>query len=186
METYGFEWTETGWLNVDNGTIPKTWDAQPLEVAVANGKNFDRVYTYVIYESIKSLYRLNTDNNEQFYVGNNEDKKMLMPKHENAVVIAIGYKAETPSLAIQEFETGSTPKMSISLSPSNAEKVKATISKYEKYSTENRISEDLKYMTEFYKIQQKQKAKEEEYIFMTRLLNYVEPCCSLTAPYMVM
>jgi hypothetical protein len=179
METYGFEWTETGWLNVDNGTVPKTWDVQPLEVAVSNGKNFDRVYTYVIYESIKSLYRLNTDNNEQFYVGNNEDKKMIMPKHENAVIIAIGYKGEVPSLAVQEFETGSKSKISVNLSLSNAEKVKAAIRKYEKYSTENRISEDLKYMAIFYQAQQKQKAIEEENNLMSWLLNYVEPCCVL-------
>jgi hypothetical protein len=178
METYGFEWTETGWLNVDNGTIPKTWDVQPLEVAVSNGKNFDRVYTYVIYESIKSLYRLNSYNNEQFYVGNNDDKKMIMPKHENAVVITIGYKGEVPSLAVQEFETGTTPKMSVSLSLSSAEKVKEAINRYEKYSKENQISEDLIYMAIFYQAQQKQKAIEKENNLMSWLLNYVEPCCA--------
>ena len=180
METYGFEWTNTGWINVDIGTIPKTWDEQPLEIAVNNGKNFDRIYTYVIYESIKSLYRLNTDDNEQFYVGNNQDKKMLMPKKEKAIVIAIGYKSEIPFLAIQEFETGSKSKMSVSLSSSNSEKVKEAISQYEKYSTENKISEDLKYMAVFYKEKQRQKVAEEEYILMVRLLNYVEPCCAVT------
>ena len=70
METYGFNWTETGWINIDNGTLPKDWDEQPLEIIVNNGKQFDRVYTYVIYTSIKSLYRLNTRDNERFYVGN--------------------------------------------------------------------------------------------------------------------
>lgn len=185
METYGFEWTNTGWINVDIGTVPKTWDEQPLEVAVNNGKSFDRVYTYVIYESIKSLYRLNTDDNEQFYVGNNQDKMMLMPKKERAIVIAIGYKSDMPSLAIQEFETGSKPKITVNLSSSDSEKVKQAINQYEKYSTENKISEDLKYMAAFYKDQQRQKVQEEEYTLMVRLLNFVEPCCAVTYEWML-
>ena len=186
METYGFEWTNTGWINVDNGTLPKTWGEQPLQVTVNNGKSFDRVYTYVIYESIKSLYRLDTDDNEQFYVGNNQDKMMLMPKKERAIVIAIGYKSDMPSLAIQEFETGSKPKITVNLSSSDSEKVKQAINQYEKYSTENKISEDLKYMAAFYKDQQSRKVSEEEYILMVRLLNYVEPCCAVTYEWMLM
>jgi hypothetical protein len=48
METYGFNWSETGWINVDRGVTPKEWFAQPLEITVTNGKQFDRVYTYVV------------------------------------------------------------------------------------------------------------------------------------------
>ena len=185
METYGFEWTNTGWINVDNGILPKTWGEQPLEVTINNGKSFDRVYTYVIYESIKSLYRLNTDDNEQFHVGNNEDKMMLMPKKEKAIVIAIGYNAEIPFLTIQEFETGSEPKITLSLSNSSTEKVREAINNYEKYSTENKISEDLKYMEAFYREQQRQKVQQEEYILMMHLLNFVEPCCAVTYEWML-
>jgi hypothetical protein len=75
METYGFNWSETGWINIDNGTLPKDWNEQPLEITVSNGKQFDRVYTYIVYTSIKSLYRLNTNDNIQFYVGNDEKNK---------------------------------------------------------------------------------------------------------------
>jgi hypothetical protein len=80
METYGFKLTETGWSNIDKGTLTKDWYSESLEINIENGKQFDRVYTYVVYTSIKSLYRLNTSDNENFYVGNEEDKKMLMPK----------------------------------------------------------------------------------------------------------
>jgi hypothetical protein len=177
METYGFEWTKTGWINIDNGTIPKTWGEQPLEVTITNGKQFDRVYTYVIYASIKSLYRLNSDNNELFYVGNNEDKSMLMPKKELGIIVSIGYKNETPWLGIKEFETGSEPKMSLNLSVSTANDVKRAIAKYEKYKTENRISEDLKYMAEFFKMEQKNKIQQSENTFLKELLFCIEPCC---------
>jgi hypothetical protein len=180
METYGFEWSKTGWINVDNGTLPKTWDEQPLEVVISNGKKFDRAYTYIIYESIKSLFRLNTDDNELFYVGNNEDKRMIMPKQAKAIIISIGYKDEKPSLVIQEFQTGSKAKMTISLNASTLEKVEKTIGQYS-YSKENQIGEDLKYMAAFYKAEKKRKAYQGELDFLYRLLRFVEPCCFIAA-----
>jgi hypothetical protein len=180
METYGFEWSKTGWINVDNGTLPKTWDEQPLEVVVSNGKKFDRAYTYIIYESIKSLYRLNTDDNELFYVGNNEDKRMIMPKQAQAILISIGYKDEVPSLAIQEFQTGSKSKMTLSLNVSTLEKVEKAIGQYS-YSKENQIGEDLKYMAAFYKAEKKRKANQGELDFLYGLLYFIEPCCFIAA-----
>jgi len=70
METYGFKLTQTGWINIDNGSEPKSWTNQKLEVNINNAKQFDKVYTYVVYPSINSLFRLNTTDNEHFYVGN--------------------------------------------------------------------------------------------------------------------
>ncbi len=177
METYGFDWTETGWINVDNGTIPKDWGPQPLEIKVENGKQFDRVYTYVVYTSIKSLYRLNTSDNVEFYVGNDEEKQMLMPKKKLAVGIAIGYKGENVSFAIKEFETGSEPKFNLKLSSSSLDKVKEAIRPYEKYSKENRISKDLEFMAIFYKEEQRQKELQKESEFIMGLWRIAYPCC---------
>jgi len=181
METYGFNWTETGWINVDNGTLPKDWGKEPLEITIDNGKQFDRVYTYVIYTSIKSLCRLNTTDNEQFYAGSELDKEMLMPKQKPGVAVAIGYKGEVLSLAIKEFKTGSEPKFSLNLLPSTLHKVKEAISPYEKYAIENKISKDLEFMAKFYKEELLRKffLKDSELIF--RLWNVAFPCCEI--PY---
>ena len=179
METYGFNWTKTGWINIDNGTLPKEWYKQPLEITIANGKQFDRVYTYVVYTSIKSLYRLNTTDNEQFYVGNTENKQMLMPKKKLGVAIAIGYKDEVPSLSVKEFETGSEPKFSLTLSPSSIDKVKEAIRSYEKYAKENKISKDLEFMAKFYKEEQRQKELKKESEFILGLWNIAFPCCAV-------
>jgi hypothetical protein len=181
MEKYGFEWTKTGWINIDNGDLPKTWDEQPLEVRVTNGLQLDRVYTYVVYASIKSLYRLNAYNNEHFYVGNQQDREMLMPKKAQGFIIGIGYKmgnkGEIPWLATKEFVTGSEPKMTLELKISTAKDVKLAIAQFEKYKKENRISEDLKYMEKLYKNQQKNKINEREYWLLRDLLLCIEPCC---------
>ena len=107
METYGFEWSETGWVNIDRGTIAKDWKPQRLEMIVQNGMNYDRVHTYVVYTSIKSLYRLNSSDKELFFVGNNEQKEMLMPKKSLAIAVSIAYKNDIPYLALKEFETDS-------------------------------------------------------------------------------
>lgn len=176
METYGFNWSETGWINIDNGTLPKDWNEQPLEITVSNGKQFDRVYTYIVYTSIKSLYRLNTNDNIQFYVGNDEKKQMLMPKKEIGVAIAIGYKDEKPSLSVKEFETGSEPKFSLSLSPSSLDKVKEAIRPYEKNTKENMISIDLAFMAKFYKEEMRQKELKKENEFIMQLWDIAFPC----------
>ncbi|UPT66837.1 MAG: hypothetical protein M0D57_20795 [Sphingobacteriales bacterium JAD_PAG50586_3] len=55
METYGFIATETGWINIDNGTIEKDWAPQTMELFVEGGKGYERTYGYVIFTSIKSL-----------------------------------------------------------------------------------------------------------------------------------
>jgi hypothetical protein len=174
METYGFEWTETGWVNIDNGTLPKDWYSRPLEILVENGKQFDRVYTYVVYTSIKSLYRLNTTDNEQFYAGSDNDRQMIMPRQRQGVAIAIGYKNEVPSLAIREFETGSESAFTLKLSPSTLDKVRDAVKSYEEYAPENQILTDLEYMKIFYE-QEQQQIQERKFIL--RLMQIAFPCC---------
>jgi hypothetical protein len=173
METYGFEWTETGWVNIDNGTLPKDWYNRPLEISLENGKQFDRVYTYVIYTSIKSLCRLNTTDNEQFYAGSDNDRQMIMPREKLGVAIAIGYKNEVPSLAVREFETGSESAFMLKLSPSTPDKVRDAVSSYEAYASENQVMKDLEYMKFFYE-QGKQQMQERK--FMEQLNQIAFPC----------
>lgn len=67
---------------------------------------------------------------------------MLMPKKKLGVAIAIGYKDEVPSLSVKEFETGSEPKFSLTLSPSSLNKVKEAIRTYEKYAKEFHFQTD--------------------------------------------
>lgn len=112
-----------------------------------------------------------------FYVGNQQDREMLMPKKEQGFIVGIGYKGEIPWLGIKEFETGSAPKMTLDLTISTTKDVKLAIAQFEKYKKENRISEDLKYMEKLYKNQQKNKINESEYWLLRDLLVCIEPCC---------
>lgn len=183
METYGFEWSETGWINIDIGTIPKDWGPQRLEMIVQGGKNYDRVHTYVVYTSIKSLYRLNSSDNELFYVGNDQQKEMLMPKKRLAVGISIAYKDETPFLALKEFETGSEPKLTLTLEQSTTQKIADAIKPYDNYEQENRIDKDLEYMALFAQEKKRQEKLKSESQFIGRLWRRAYPCCKTEADY---
>lgn len=179
MEVYGFNWTETGWVNIDKGELPKNWEPKETKgIFIENGKEYDRVYTYIIFTSIKSLYRLNSTDNFEFYVGNEEDKTMLMPKQGTGILISIGYKGDSPSISKKEFELGLPINYHLTLVPSDLNKIKKEISQYEKYSNENKISNDLQFMAKFYKEEQRQKELEKESEFIFNLYNVAFPCCN--------
>ena len=103
---------------------------------------------------------------------------MLMPKFGTSILISIGYKGESPSLAIKEIELGSPLKFNLILTQTSMKKVKEAISPYEKYEKENRIMKDLEFMAKFYKEEQRQKELKKESEFLLRLWNIAFPCCA--------
>lgn len=52
--------TETGWINIDKEVESKDWGYQKFEILVEGGKAYERIHAYVVYTTIKSLYKLNT------------------------------------------------------------------------------------------------------------------------------
>lgn len=176
MNRYGFNYADTGWVNIDRGIIPKDFGMTGLQVTIQNGDQYDHVYTYVVYTGIKSIYRLNTDDTKLFYVGNNEEKKMLMPDAMLSTVIVIAYKDEQSFLATREFTTGIDEQFSLALQSVTKEQIKVTISSYDKYAKENQIGEDMKYMDQFYVEKQRQKVLLKESEFIGRLWSVAHPC----------
>ncbi len=178
METYGFTWNKTGWINIDIGIEVKSWGPKSTEgIFVKNGKEFDRVYSYIIFSSLKSLYRLNSTDNVEFYVGNEQEKQMLMPKNGKAILISIGYKGEVPAIAIQEFELSQMLKANLILEATNMDKVREVIRKYESLNNENDINKDLEFMLKLFKENKRQKELKKESEFLNRLWNIAFPCC---------
>lgn len=177
METYGFNWTDTGWVNVDVGVSPKGWGERKSEqILVTNGKEFDRVYTYLMFTTIKSIYRLNTTDNVQFYPGNATERQMLMPKSGKAVLVCVAYKGAQPYFDLRKFELADAFNYSLTPAPSNIQTIRGALNRYGKYDKENRISEDLKYMDELHKIEERRKARQKENEFRQRLYRLAFPC----------
>ncbi len=179
METYGFEWTKTGWANVDRGTIPKQWGRKSLEVHVVDGKSYDRVYTYVMYKNIQSLYRLNTTDYELFHVGNATERSMLMPNNKQAVLVSIGYGKEKPFVAIQEFNTSET-SITLSLEASSPKALKERIKLYNKWGSANSITKDLLFQKLRFKEKNRQMKLWMELVFLVKVFNVVHENCPVT------
>lgn len=177
METYGFEWTETGWINIDKGIIPKTWGPQRLEVMVHQASTFDRIYSYILYSTIKSLYRLNTDNNEKFYVGNGDEKEMLMPKRKEAFAVTIAYKKEQPFISVKAFETGTNRQLDITLEASTLGKIRDTLKLFDLATYENNISTDLGFMEQFFIERKRQSGLIKDAAFIRSLWQIAFSCC---------
>ncbi len=173
MSSYGFKWSDNGWIHTDEGITPKTWGPQQLEILVEEGPNFDRAHTYVVYSSIKSLYRLNTSDQRVFYVGNADERLMNMPKEQRAIAIAVGYKKEVPYLAFEEFTTG-TKQLNLNPKQTTEEELHKTLSLFDRYSKKNQVSVDLAYQAFFYREKQKRLEKREK---LEALAKCVFACC---------
>jgi hypothetical protein len=177
METYGFQWSETGWINIDTGETPKAWSVGvPEGIMVSNGAEFDRVYTYFLYTGIKSLYRLNSTNKVDFYSGSGPDAGMIIPKEGTGVLLAIGYKGESPSIALVEHDLSKPLNVKLTLAAATLKQVKNTIARYDRYGISNSIKVDQEYQYVFYKEQQRQEALMDEARLTSHLRAIAFPC----------
>lgn len=175
MTGYGFEMTSTGWLNIDRGIIPKDWDYSPLEFIVSNTDTFDRVYAYVIYTSMKSLYRLNSADSKTFYVGNENRREMIMPKAEKAVGFVIGYQNEQVFSELIELETNAQSELKFELKKTSDKEIKESLMQFENCQTENSILEDLRYVDDVFMEKIRQDKWEHERIVMALLREVSSP-----------
>jgi hypothetical protein len=173
MEKYGFTWTRAGWINIDTGFLPKACDTEAKIEVTLNGKQkFDRAYTYIIMDGMKSIYRLNTQDNILFYGGNIKEKIMNLPCAEGTL-ITIAYIGETPyfwekGFFIERENNISFKKDLVYLV--DEETLKNFLKRYNRgYKSENRIDVDLEFQAKFYKEQQRQKKLINEQEFIRKL-----------------
>jgi len=175
MERYGFEQTELGWINIDRGTLEKDWGSERLEVQVENVEAFDQVFTYIVYTSMKSLYRLSSNDNITFYVGNEANREMLMPKNKKAILVGIGYLDDKKYFVSKEFETGAESTIELILQPSNEKEISAYLTRFDTYGEENQIDLDLEYMTLLSESKEEKELRKKEVDFMHKLYRRAYP-----------
>lgn len=162
METYGFTWTKTGWINIDAPVVtPSNQPVVSLKITVDNGADFDRVYTYIVYESIKSIYRFNTDNNINFYAGSAENSFALMPYQKPSTIISVGYKGADLFIGQEKYITGTNADLHLTLKHSEKSGLEELLEPYKSYLKENSIAVDLTYMEKIY-LENNRRIKERE------------------------
>ena len=177
METYGFIWDKKmGWINIDVGTEPKDWGQQPLEVELSN--DFESPsYVYIFYPSISSLYRLNDESLRKFYVGNANEKAMLMPKQTEALLIGISYQGNNTYYAEKVISAGENSTENLTLELMSMDEVETKLAEYDDFGEHNSITADLHYMRMFEIENQRQEVLKQEAEWMYLLWEIVNPCC---------
>lgn len=182
MPKYGFEWSNTGWINIDTGWIPKECPSNArLEVTLIDTATYDRVYIYTLITSIKSLYRLNTTNNKEFYAGNPVDKVLDMPCNEPTVLLAIGYKGKQAYYTLYSFTALRENILTIKeyLKPVTIEELKKVLkAENGSYTDDNSIEKDLIFQEKFYKEKLRQDNLKKEQEFISKLYNVAFKCCN--------
>lgn len=174
MESYGFLWTDLGWLNVDKDILTEPNIEQPLEVKVSNNKDFDKIFVYLISTEIKSLYQLKIKDKSLFY----KESSVNFPKNKKMVLFAIGYKGEKIMWNHKEFILDAQSQQELRLNYDSKEKLDAILSQYDNFSIENKIKEEIKYLTSIYKIEQK---RDFQFTVWYNLRDIVEPCCNINS-----
>jgi len=180
METYGFTLTETGWINIDKGTAEKPWKNQELNIVIQNTQTFSQVYTYVFYESIKSLYRLNSTDNKTFFVGGQEGREMPVMKNDPLTFISVAYVGEEIYYEVKRFDLPPQQDVEMVLQKGDKATFKQILKQYDKQGRENSISVDLRYMQEFATERIRQQRLIEEALFIQELYDVAFACCNKT------
>jgi len=185
MEKYGYQWTDLGWSNIDkpmsdpDPILPITLiENKHLNVHISDPAGCNRVYAYIVYKSIKSLYRLNSEDGKNFYPGNITDREMLMPNNAEAAIISIGYKDDIAYLGTGAFNTGKIGNVEVALVKSTEQGIRSAIKEFDDYKSENKINVDLEYQALFEKENLRQQQLQKESEFMEHLWRIAFPCCS--------
>lgn len=183
MERYGFQWSNTGWVNVDkpvvNGRViyRDTLRNENINVKVKEGAAFDRVNSYIIFEDIRSIYRLTGNNKTDFYPGFENNKTLVCPKNAVFNVVTIGYKGEVPYFACKELQKMSNKAtIEMTLIETTEDGLKELLNKYEKYKNENNITVDQQYMKAFFEANKRRAQLIKESKFLGKLRQIAFPC----------
>ena len=107
MQSYGFVQSQTGWINIDRGAIPKDWNYQGIEVLVENETEFSQVHTYVIYKEIKSIVKLSSINKKTFSISSEFGNTLPVKKKSEIKTVSIAYKGEQTFFALKSIITNS-------------------------------------------------------------------------------
>lgn len=184
-ERYGWEWTDFGWANIDKpGPIPKC-GASIVEVQLTDATRYDRAYIYVLIPSLKSLYRLNTIDNKNFYAGNASLHEAHLPCNQSTTIITVAYKGEQAYFGAGIFIATEQTNFNFpgAINAISKEELKKQLKQHNgDYTSENSIANDLKFQEKFYQEQLRQKTllKEQDFIWQLRIKAF--PCCFASTP----
>lgn len=178
MEAYGFEWTTTGWANVDKPAPAVVLEKVPIPVDldVTNGASFDRVHAYLVFEAVESIYRLESITKQVHTIGGGW---IPVWKEKELSVMVVGYKDGTAYAATSTLPLKLDPvHFEVTLVKRTRGEIKRMMKRYSGAGKENSIERDLGYMAAFAAEQSRQQHQYEIDHFVWGLRDVAFPGCS--------
>jgi len=174
MKKLGCKSVKKGWIAIASN--PGTWTFHKLKIKVEEFEKFDRIYTYIVYQELGSLYKLNLTSNNIFTVGRPSSPKTAMPINGAAVAIAVGYINEQAYLAKINFTTG-IPLLKMKFNEVSKETFSKEIKSLQTNKKENDLANDLKIQKERYEAQKKLKRFAEDKQKIFNIFTTTFTCC---------
>ena len=178
MPKYGFTMTDQGWKNIDTGLAEKPWKYSSLEVTIKSTDNFDRSYSYIILNPLRSLYGMikSEDNEKVFTTQFQGSAQMPMPKDE-CIAIVVAYKGEDVYFVKKNFIAEKGKKLSLSPEKISKEDLKKELGSFNLDGKINSVKVDLKYQELIYKENKKREEETREAEMLDELYHIINLCC---------
>lgn len=176
MEKYNCEWTDTGWVNLFHR--PPNVFEYPISVHVEDGATYDRLYVYTLLADLKSIGRLNSEDQQLYYFGDIRKKLMPIPEHERCFLIAVGYKGKKLYQGFSPIDQHHATDLKLVMNSSTEKDLRYLLHQFGNFSHENSILVDLNYMRKFSELKKSQDQRRSETLFTESLRRYVFPCAS--------
>ncbi len=178
MNKFGFELTKLGWYNAAKELKLEEVETFDLNVSIDNGKQYDRVYSYVINPRINSIFSLLSSDKVKFDKVFSDDPDLLLWKNQEFSIIGIGYKEEVIGYKIGEFSQQNEVNVNLNLENKDLSIFKRDLKQYtRRYNKENKILVDIEYQAFFYQEMKKKEKEKQEHLFIENLRSIVFPCC---------
>lgn len=177
MQKFGFELTEFGWYNAALEIKLKDVEKFNLQIAVENGREYDRVYAYVVNPKIKSIFSYLSDDKINFNIYYAEDPDLLLWSGQEFKVVGVGYKNKVIGYKIAGYVQQPKIEAKFKLVDNTVKNFKDDLKTYTRgYRDENKIITDLEYQAFFHKEKKRKEVEEREFLFLFNLRLIVFPC----------
>lgn len=147
MLTYGYEWTNVGfmWLKPNPVIATDTITDLRIKASIFNPIAYSERYVYLVFPAVQSLYKLNTKDQQTFYTGDSRDELIPVLKNRAALLVGIGYRGNQIYIARKNILLSENQQHELRLEPSSREELDRLLRFSDAYASHSQLQFDLNY-----------------------------------------
>jgi len=141
ITTNSFSTTTLGWINCDRFMNEPKAVSIKLQVIAANIAKSQICKTYLVFQSYNSIIELKRNNNGVFYIGDDKENKMILPKGDTVLIVSLSSNEKTPFFAIQNLTLGESEQVKIILNKVTPEEIVSKLKEYNRVQKSELLSQ---------------------------------------------